>query len=239
MKDVDLTGRASTLDGSQPLRGVLATPAGDGPWPGVVVLHEAFGVDDVMRRLTSRMADAGYLSLAVDLFSAGGTRRCLVSTMRAMITGQGRAFADIEAARGWLIDSPSCTGKVGVIGFCLGGGFALLTAGAGFDAASVNYGKLPADVDKAMAGACPVVASYGGRDVLRGSARKLEAALDRADVPHDVKEYPSAGHSFLNDAEVGPRLFRPLARVANIGPEPVAAADAWRRIDAFFAEHLK
>ncbi len=239
MEDVDLTGRSSTLDGSQPLHGVLATPAGDGPWPGVVVLHEAFGLDDVMRRLTSRMADAGYLALAVDLFSAGGTRRCLVSTMRALFTGRGRAFADIEAARGWLIDSPSCTGKVGVIGFCLGGGFALLTAGAGFDAASVNYGKLPADVDKAMAGACPIVASYGGRDVLRGSARKLEAALERADVPHDVKEYPSAGHSFLNDAEVGPRLLRPLERVVGIGPEPVAAADAWRRIDAFFSLHLK
>lgn len=233
---VDLTGRAATLDGSQPLHGVLATPAGDGPWPGVVVLHEALGLDDVMLRLTSRMADAGYLSLAVDLFSAGGTRRCLVSTMRAMITGRGRAFADIEAARGWLVDSPSCTGRIGVIGFCMGGGFALLTTG--FDAASVNYGKLPSDVDKAMAGMCPVVASYGGRDVLRGSARKLEAALDRADVAHDVKEYPSAGHSFLNDAEVGPRVMRPLMRVMGIGPEPVAAADAWRRIDAFFAEHL-
>ncbi len=238
MKDIDLTGRAEALDGSQPLHGVLATPAGDGPWPGVVVIHEAFGLDEVMRRQTERMAQAGYLSLAVDLFSAGGARRCLVSTMRAMLTGRGRVFADIEAARGWLVDSPDCAGKVGVIGFCMGGGFALLTAGAGFDAAAANYGKLPSDVDKAVAGACPVVASYGGRDLLRGSARKLEAALDRAGVAHDVMEYPSAGHSFLNDAEVGPRLLRPLARVAGIGPEPRAAADAWRRIDAFFAEHL-
>jgi carboxymethylenebutenolidase len=238
MKDIELTGRAEALDGSQPLHGVLATPAGDGPWPGVVVIHEAFGLDEVMRRQTERMAQAGYLSLAVDLFSAGGARRCLVSTMRAMLTGRGRAFADIEAARGWLVDSPDCTGKVGVIGFCMGGGFALLTAGAGFDAVAANYGKLPSDVDKAVAGACPVVASYGGRDLLRGSARKLEAALDRAGVAHDVMEYPSAGHSFLNDAEVGPRLLRPLARVAGVGPEPRAAADAWRRIDAFFAEHL-
>lgn len=238
MTAIDLTGRAATLDGSQPLHGFLATPAGDGPWPGVVVLHEAFGLDDVMRRQTERMARAGYLSLAVDLFSAGGSRRCLVSTMRAVLTGRGRAFADIEAARGWLVDSPDCTGKVGVIGFCLGGGFALLTAGAGFDAAAANYGKLPADVDKAVADACPVVASYGGRDVLRGSARKLAAALTRAGVPHDVKEYPAVGHSFLNDTEAGPALLRPLLRVAGIGPNPVAAADAWTRIDAFFGEHL-
>lgn len=239
MREIDLTGRAATLDGSQPLRGLLATPAGDGPWPGVVLIHEAFGLDEVMRRQLERMAGAGYLSLAVDLFSAGGVRRCLVSTMRAMVTGRGRAFADIEAARGWLLDSPDCTGRVGVIGFCMGGGFALLTADSGFHAASVNYGKLPRDVDKAMAGACPVVASYGGRDrVLRGSARKLEAALARAGVPHDVKEYPAAGHCFLNDAEVGPTLLRPLERIAGVGPEPTAAADAWRRIDAFFAEHL-
>jgi carboxymethylenebutenolidase len=85
-----------------------------------------------------------------------------------------------------------------------------------------------------------VVASYGGRDrPLRGAADALDSALTGAGVVHDVKEYPDAGHSFLNSAPNGPRPLRPLLRVAGIGPDPVAAGDAWRRIDAFFGTHLK
>jgi carboxymethylenebutenolidase len=205
----------------------------------VVVLHEAFGLDEVMKRQADRLARAGYLALAVDLFSAGRTKRCLVSTLRALSSGQGRAYTDIEVARQWLRERADCGPKVGVIGFCMGGGFALMTAGRGFDAAAANYGMLPKDLDAAFASACPVVGSYGGRDrVLRGATATLEAALTKAGVAHDLKEYPDAGHSFLNDAANGPRLLRPLLRVAGIGPEPASAADAWRRIEDFFAEHL-
>jgi len=85
-----------------------------------------------------------------------------------------------------------------------------------------------------------MVASYGGRDrSLPDAAAKLEQALTGAGVVHDVKEYPTAGHAFLNDAENGPRVLRPLFRVAGIGPEPTAAADAWQRIERFFAMHLQ
>ena len=131
MTDIDLTQLAATRGGSQPLRGYLASPPGTGPWPAVVMIHEIFGLDDVMRAHADRLADLGYLTLAVDLFSAGGTPRCLVSTMAAMLRGQGRAFADICAARNYLANSRDCTGKIGVIGFCIGGGFALLNASAG------------------------------------------------------------------------------------------------------------
>jgi carboxymethylenebutenolidase len=239
MTDIDLSDLAADRDGSQPLRGYLASPPGTGPWPGVVMIHEIFGLDEVMRGHADRLAGFGYLTLAVDLFSAGSTARCLVATMTAMMRGRGRAFADISAAHDYLAGSPECNGKIGVIGFCMGGGFALLTANNGFDAAAVNYGQLPRHLDEKVVGACPIVGSYGGRDPsLRGAARRLDAALDKAGVTHDVKEYPAASHAFLNDAEAGPRALRPLLRVAGIGPEPDSAKDAWNRIEKFFATYL-
>jgi carboxymethylenebutenolidase len=239
MADVDLSGLAKRYGGSPHLSGYVARPPGEGPWPGVVVLHEAFGLDDVMRRQADRMAAAGYLVVMPDLFSEGGAKRCLIATMRAVMAGEGRAFHDIEAARRWMLDQDDCTGAVGVIGFCMGGGFALLVASRGFDAAAPNYGPLPKDLDTALAGACPVVGSYAGRDRgLKDAAVKLEAALERAGVVHDVKEYPDAGHAFLDDVVPGPRTLRPLMRVMGMGPHPESAADAWQRIETFFAQHL-
>ncbi|WP_157109611.1 dienelactone hydrolase family protein [Rhodococcus sp. WMMA185] len=239
MSDIDLTEVAARHNGSRTLQGYLVRPPGEGPWPGVVMVHEAFGLEDVMRRQADRLASAGFLTLAPDLFSAGGARRCLVSTMRAMLSGKGRAYGDIEAARQWLSASAECTGKIGVIGFCMGGGFALMVADSGFDAAAPNYGTLPRDLDAAMGGACPVVASYGGKDFsLKKAAAKLDVALTKAGVVHDVREYPTAGHGFLNDEVAGPKVIRPLLKVAGMVPDPDAATDAWARIDAFFREHL-
>jgi carboxymethylenebutenolidase len=237
---VDLTRASSAAGGSLKLSGYLATPESAGPFPGVVMIHEAFGLNDQMRRHADRLAEAGYLTLAVDLFSDGGPRRCLVGAMRSMITGEGRFFTDLATARTWLRDSDLSTGKTGVIGFCMGGGFALLAANDGFDAASVNYGRLPRDLGSALQGACPVVANYGSKDrTLQGAAARLEAALDALGVEHDVQEFPAAGHSFLNDEEEGPRPLRPLMRVLGIGPDPQSAPEAWRRIEEHFAKHLK
>ncbi|BAH36002.1 dienelactone hydrolase family protein [Rhodococcus erythropolis] len=238
MVDIDLTGRAAVVGGSQPLRAILETPTTPGPWPGVVMIHEAFGLEEVMQRQAKRLASAGFLTLAVDLYSAGGAKRCLVPTMTSMLRGHGKAFTDIEVARSWLVESPDCTGKIGVIGFCMGGGFAMVSAGD-FDAASVNYGQLPRKLDEAVVDACPIVGSFGGKDFsLRGAAAKLETALSNAGIENDVKEYPTAGHAFLNDAEAGPKVLRPLERILGIGPDPVAAQDAWKRIDSFFGRHL-
>ena len=217
-----------------------AVPDGPGPWPGMVLVHEAFGLDDVMRRSADRVAAMGYLVLAPDLFARGRTPLCLVQTFAALRRGGGRAFDDLETARSALLADEACDGPVGVIGFCMGGAFGLLLAGRpGWDAAVVNYGMLPS-VLEVLDGACPVVASYGGRDAsLRGAAARLESALTARGAAHDVKEYPEAGHSFLNDADNAPWFMAPVARlVLHAGPDPASAEDAWGRIEGFLHEHL-
>jgi carboxymethylenebutenolidase len=228
---------ALTLAGG--LKAHLAVPpVGAGPWPGVVVLHELFGLNDDIRQQADRLAAAGYLALAPDLFSDGGAWRCIRATFRSLMTGEGKAFEDIEAARRALVERPDCGGRVGVIGFCMGGGFALLTAARGFEAAAPNYAHLPKDLDATLRGACPVVASYGAKDKsLRGTAAELESSLVRAGVAHDVREYPGAGHSFLNRHDLGPGGA--LLRVGGIGYHEPSAEDAWGRILRFFEEHLR
>jgi len=217
-----------------------AVPSGEGPWPALVLVHEVFGLDDEMRRHADRLASMGFLVLAPDLLARGRRVVCLAQTFRALRRGRGRAFDDIETARACVLGDPRCSGAVGVIGFCLGGGFALILAGQpGWDAAVVNYGALPAD-PSALDGACPVVASYGGRDLyLRGAASSLTSALTGRGVEHDVKEYPAAGHSFLNVHTDSPWYAYPISRlVMRVGHEPASAEDAWHRVDDFLARHL-
>jgi carboxymethylenebutenolidase len=217
------------------LGGYVAVPAGAPPWPGVVVLHEIFGLTDDIRRQADRFADNGYLALAPDLYSWGNTPRCLMATLRTMFNGQGRALDDIQAARAFLTDREDCTGAVGVIGFCLGGGLALLAAPEGFAAAAPNYGDVPRDPERQLRNTCPIVASYGWKDRrLRGSADKLESVLTTLGVEHDVKEYPTAKHGFLFEHTGKLRWTEPLM----VQYDPGAADDAWRRIFTFFDSHL-
>jgi carboxymethylenebutenolidase len=206
------------------------------------VIHEVFGLTGEERGHADRLAEMGYLALAPDLYTRGGKLRCLVATMRALNSGRGRALADIDAARRHLLADADCTGRVGIIGFCMGGGFALLMAGADhdFDVASVNYGQLPRNAAQALRGACPIVGSYGAKDLsLRGAAAELDRVLSEVDVEHDVKEYPGAGHAFLNESYFGPRVVHPAQRVLSLGPDRGAAADAWARIETFLAAHLQ
>jgi carboxymethylenebutenolidase len=184
------------------------------------------------------LAAAGYLAFVPSLYSGRGVR-CVIATLKASRSGQGAPYADIEAARRWLSAHEDCTGRIGIIGFCMGGGFALLSAPRfDFDAASVNYGEVPEDAEDRLRGACPIVASYGARDrTLGGRAQRLERALSELGIPHDVKEYPDAGHSFLNRINVGPFLA-PLVHVAGFDYHHASAEDAWRRIFSFFDEHL-
>ncbi|GAA1195811.1 dienelactone hydrolase family protein [Prauserella alba] len=211
--------------------------AGSGPWPGVVVVHDVFGLTRDTRLITERFATAGFVSLAPDLYSRGGLVRCVRSVFRAMLAGRGRAFDDLEAARRTLAERADCNGRVGIVGFCLGGGFALVAAGGEFDASAPYYGQLPGDMS-VLDDACPVVASFGGKDpTLKGAADELETALTARSVPHDVKEYPQARHSFANQLPLGP--FNLVARISGFGYDHEASEDSWRRVLAFFGKHLR
>ncbi|MEO7993239.1 MAG: dienelactone hydrolase family protein [bacterium] len=216
----------------------LRLPTGTGPWPGVVVLHDALGMSLDAHAQADWLASEGFLALTPDLFHWSNRWRCLV----ALFGDCGRFLSDIDLARAWLAVHPDCTGKTGAIGFCMGGGFALMLAdGHGFSVASVNYGAFTRGNERTLPRACPIVGSYGAQDHwprVNDAPPILESALTAAGIDHDIKVYPEAGHGFMNQhGDLG--LFdRVMTTIANAEYHEESTRDARARIVLFFRKHL-
>ncbi len=222
------------------MTGYLAVPAGEGPWPGVIVVHDILGPTTDLRRQVEWLAAEGFVALAPDLYWRGARTRCMFETIRAVQKGEGRAFDDLTVARRRLRERDDCTGTVGVVGFCMGGSIALALAASGdVDAANANYGTVSTPDD--WSGACPLLATFGGRDRALGDVPdELETALTAAGVEHEIITYPEAGHGFLNDHAPSdtPLWFKGSSRLLVVEYDPVASADARPRITDFLHRHL-
>jgi carboxymethylenebutenolidase len=208
--------------------GHLALPDAPGPHPGVVVIHEAFGLNENIKDITGRFADQGYTALAVDLFAGRNKAVCMTRYMTGMLVGSVDRFgiADLKAALTHLAGLPEVDPKrIGAIGFCMGGGFAIAWACTDdrLKAIAPFYGANPRPLD-AVQRVCPVVGSYPEKDFTASAGRALDQALDRHGIAHDIKIYPGAGHSFFNDRG---RAY-----------DKAAAEDSWARVLSFFGTQL-
>src|SRR5579864_907896 len=182
--------------------GYLAVPDGAGPHPGVIVIHEAYGLNDNIKGIARRFAEAGYVALAVDLFSERNRAVCMARYMGGMLLGSVNRYGidDLKSALTYLAkDRTVDAQRLGAIGFCMGGGFAIAWActDSRLKAIAPFYGANPRPLE-VVSRSCPVVGSYPEKDFSAGAGRALDQALDGYGIEHDIKVYPDAGHSFFN-----------------------------------------
>ena len=223
------TGIVAVQSGRTALEAYQVQPDGPGPFPAVVIIHEVWGLNDNIRDIARRFAADGYVALAVDLFAGRNRLVCMFRFMGGMFANSldHQGIHDLKAALTYLTQQPGVdAGRVGAIGVCMGGGFAIAWA-ASDDRLKVIapfYGANPRPIE-AMARSCPIVGSYPEADWTAAQGQRLGEALDQYDVEHDFKIYPDAKHSFFNDTG---RNFN-----------AAASADAWQRTLAFFKEKLR
>jgi len=208
--------------------GYLALPDGAGPHPGVVVIHEAYGLNDHIRDIAGRFAGAGYAALAVDLFTGRNRAVCMSRYMAGMLIGSVNRYGidDLKSGLTFLAKLEEVDAqRMGAIGFCMGGGFAIAWActDSRLKAIAPFYASNPRPLD-VVSRLCPVVGSYPEQDFTARAGRALDATLTRDRISHDIKVYPGAHHSFFNDT----------GRSYN----KEAADDSWNRVLHFFGEKL-
>src|SRR6266566_9452993 len=219
----------SFQSGSRQLEGYMARPEGDGPFPGIVIIHEIFGLNENMKDISRRFAAQGYDALAVDLFAGRNRAICMVRLMGGLLLNplHNSGIHDLKAALTFLSEQPGVdASRLGAVGYCMGGSFVIAWACTDdrLKAIAPYYAVNPRPL-KAVARLCPVVGSYPDKDFTTSAGHKLDVELDRYHVPHDIKIYPGAKHSFFNDT------------IRNYNES--AAQDSWGRVLAFFEEHLE
>jgi carboxymethylenebutenolidase len=221
----------SYKSGDETVKGILYTPSGNGPFPGIIVIHEWWGLNDWVKEQASKLADQGYAALAVDLYrgKVATTPEEAHEIMRGV--PPDRAARDLHAGFEFLQSQPNVRkDKIASIGWCMGGGYSLDVALAEptLTATVINYGHLatdPAAIGKIHAS---ILGNFGGQDkgIPPADVNKFEAELKKQGKSADIKIYPEAGHAFENPNN-------------KTGYRAEDAADAWQRTLSFLNENLK
>ena len=221
----------SYKSGDETVQGVLYTPAGKGPFPALIVVHEWWGLNDWVKEQASKLADQGYVALAVDLYrgKVATTPDMAHEIMRGV--PEDRAKRDLHAAMEFLRSQPNVKKeRIGSIGWCMGGGYALDVALQEPDLAAtvINYGHLATDKDALKKINASILGLFGGQDqgIPPADVRKFGQTLDELGKKIDIKIYDDAGHAFENPNN-------------KTGYRADDAADAWNRTVNFLATTLK
>jgi carboxymethylenebutenolidase len=221
----------SYKSGDETVHSLLFTPPGKGPFPGIVVIHEYWGLNDWVKEQASKLADQGYAALAVDLYrgKVADTPDVAHELMRGL--PEDRAARDLHAAVDYLKSSPNVKkDRIAAIGWCMGGGLALNLAltEPTLTAVVINYGHLSTDAAAIQKIQAAILGNFGGQD--RGippeDVKKFEETLNKEGKQADIKIYPDAGHAFQNPNNKS-------------GYRAEDTADAWQRTVKFLATTLK
>jgi carboxymethylenebutenolidase len=207
----------------------LARPAQAGTFPGVVVIQEWWGLEPHIQDVTRRFAQEGFIALAPDLYRGKIAKEPSEAEKLMMALNREKAVREVLSGVGYLKGMKGCTGKVGVVGFCMGGGLALLAAlrSGGVSACVDFYGAVPDPLDQVKHLECPLLGIFAEKDtwVPVAAVRSLEERLRAFGKQFQVHIYPGVDHAFFNDT-------RPLYNAQ-------AAQDAWQKTLAFFRQHLR
>jgi len=221
----------SYKSGDETVQGLLYTPAGKGPFPAIIVIHEYWGLNDWVKEQAAKLSDQGYEALAVDLYrgKVATTPDLAHELMRGV--PEDRAKRDLHAAFEFLQAQPNVKKeRIGAIGWCMGGGYALDVAlqEPTLAADVINYGHLATDPAAMKQIKAPVLGLFGGQDrgITPDDVHKFEAAMHQAGKTIEVKIYDDAGHAFENPNNKD-------------GYRSDDAADAWKRTSSFLAQTLK